>query len=128
MTTRAGAAAAVRVYWRPGCPYCTMLRLGLRSGRVIAEWVNIWEDRSAAAAVREITGGDETVPTVVVGTKAMVNPSARQVIAAARAAKLDLVHPAGAQRLLWRARAAAFLSRRTRRRRAVDRSGGPQAC
>jgi hypothetical protein len=59
-----------------------MLRLGLRGARVPAEWVNIWEDRAAAARVRAITGGDETVPTVVVGTRAMVNPSARQVIAA----------------------------------------------
>jgi len=76
------AAAAVLVYWRPGCPYCAMLRLGLRSARVPATWVNIWEDRVAAARVRAITGGDETVPSVVVGVRAMVNPSARQVIAA----------------------------------------------
>jgi glutaredoxin len=64
----AGAPGGVLVYWRPGCPYCAMLRLGLRSARVPAEWVNIWEDRAAAARVRAITGGDETVPTVVVGT------------------------------------------------------------
>jgi hypothetical protein len=57
----------------------------LRAGRVPAEWVNIWEDATAAAALREITGGDETVPTVVAGGTAMVNPSARQVIAAVRA-------------------------------------------
>jgi mycoredoxin len=62
-----------------------MLRLGLRRSRLPVEEINIWEDRAAAAAVRAITGGDETVPTVVVGTKAMVNPSARQVIAAVRA-------------------------------------------
>ena len=37
------------VYWRPGCPYCAMLRLGLRGARVPATWVNIWEDRAAAA-------------------------------------------------------------------------------
>ena len=32
--------------------------------------------------VREITGGDETVPTVVVGTQTMVNPGVDQVRAA----------------------------------------------
>jgi hypothetical protein len=29
-----------------------MLRLGLRSARVAAEWVNIWEEPAAAAQVR----------------------------------------------------------------------------
>jgi mycoredoxin len=84
VTPAAGAPGAVRVYWRPGCPYCAMLRLGLRGAQVPAEWINIWEDREAAALVSAITGGDETVPTVVVGSRAMVNPSARQVAAAAR--------------------------------------------
>ncbi|MGH3184089.1 MAG: glutaredoxin domain-containing protein, partial [Streptosporangiaceae bacterium] len=37
--------SVVRVYWRPGCPFCAMLRLGLRSARVRAEWANIWDDR-----------------------------------------------------------------------------------
>lgn len=76
------------MYWRPGCPYCAMLRLGLRIARVRAEWVNIWEDQTAAARLRAITGGDETVPTVILGGQAMINPSARQVIAAARARQL----------------------------------------
>src|SRR6266568_4999516 len=84
VTSATGAPGVVRVYWRPGCPYCAMLRLGLRRSRLPVEEINIWEDRAAAAAVRAITGGDETVPTVVVGTKAMVNPSARQVIVAVR--------------------------------------------
>ncbi len=42
--------------------------------------VNIWEDEQAAATVRSITGGSETVPTVVVGEVAMVNPRASEVI------------------------------------------------
>jgi mycoredoxin len=84
VTTATGTPGAVRVYWRPGCPYCAMLRLGLRGARVQAEWINIWDDQAAAARVRAITGGDETVPTVVVGTRAMVNPSPRQVVAAMR--------------------------------------------
>jgi mycoredoxin len=86
----AGTPGGVLVYWRPGCPHCAMLRLGLRGARVPVEWVNIWEDSAAAARVRAITGGDETVPIVVVGTQAMVNPSARQVIAAVRDARPPL--------------------------------------
>ncbi|MGR6319471.1 glutaredoxin domain-containing protein [Micromonospora soli] len=62
------------VYWRPGCRFCLRLRrrLGPRAGRVY--WVNIWNDPDGAAAVRAITGGDETVPTVVAGGEAVVNP------------------------------------------------------
>ena len=103
--------ALVRVYWRPGCPYCAMLRLGLRGARLTAEWGNIWEDRSAAAAVREITGGDETVPTVVVGAKTMVNPSARQVVAAARAARPGADSKASGPKF-WLKRAVTLLARR----------------
>ncbi|MEX0168611.1 glutaredoxin domain-containing protein [Streptomyces sp. LMG1-1-1.1] len=62
------------VYWRPGCAYCLRLRfrLGVRGRR--AHWVNIWRDPEGAAAVRAATGGDETVPTVVVEGRAHVNP------------------------------------------------------
>ena len=70
----ATAPGAARVYWLRGCPYCAMPRLGLRGVRVRAEWVNIWEDQAAAAAVRAITGGDETVPTALVGTRGAGQP------------------------------------------------------
>lgn len=36
---------------------------------------NIWEDAEDAAIVRTIADGNETVPTVIVGPVAMVNPS-----------------------------------------------------
>ena len=73
---------AITVYWRPGCVFCHRLlrwidRTGLPTTRH-----NIWEDAQAAATVRAITGGDETVPTVVVGEHAMVNPSPRALQAA----------------------------------------------
>ncbi|WP_370618495.1 glutaredoxin domain-containing protein [Mumia qirimensis] len=62
------------VYWRPGCRFCLRLRLRLgRRGRE-ARWVNIWADPDGAAAVRAATGGDETVPTVVLDGVAVVNP------------------------------------------------------
>lgn len=62
------------VFHRPGCPYCLRLRrtVGKRAGR--AAWVDIWAEPDAAARVRAITGGDETVPTVVVGSEQRVNP------------------------------------------------------
>ena len=70
---------AVVVYWRPGCPYCARLRWSLRRSRVASEWIDIWSDPHAAAFVRSRNGGNETVPTVVVGDVVLVNPGARQV-------------------------------------------------
>jgi hypothetical protein len=46
--------------------------------------INIWDDPEAAAVVRQVTGGAETVPTVVVGGRAMVNPSPRAVLRAVK--------------------------------------------
>jgi len=112
VTSATGTSGVVRVYWRPGCPFCARLRLGLRAARVRSEWVNIWDDRGAAARVRAITGGDETVPTVVVGTKTMVNPSARQVVAAVRAAQPGIVPADGTDPASRLARAAGSLTRR----------------
>jgi hypothetical protein len=101
-----------------------MLRLGLHRSRLPVEEINIWEDPAAAAAVRTITGGDETVPTVVVGAKAMVNPSARQVIAAVRAELPGISPAAGAQPASWLARVTALLTRRRPwPQPAADRSG-----
>ncbi|MEU3748688.1 MULTISPECIES: glutaredoxin domain-containing protein [Streptomyces] len=78
-----GAAEALRraeadgrpvVYWRPGCAYCLRLRLRLGARARRAHWVDIWRDPEGAAQVRAATGGDETVPTVVVAGRAHVNP------------------------------------------------------
>jgi mycoredoxin len=44
--------------------------------------INILEDCQAAARVRAVANGNETVPTVFVGPHAMVNPSVLQVLAA----------------------------------------------
>ncbi|MEU8660991.1 glutaredoxin family protein [Actinoplanes philippinensis] len=62
------------VYWRPGCVFCLRLRARLGADADRLRWVDIWQDPSAAAAVREITGGDETVPTVVINGRGHVNP------------------------------------------------------
>lgn len=62
------------VYWRPGCVFCLRLRVRLGAEASRLHWIDIWQDPAAAAAVREITGGDETVPTVVIGGQGHVNP------------------------------------------------------
>jgi len=80
------ADSQVTVYWRPGCPFCAMLRAGLRRHDVEFTEVNIWDDPDAAAFVRSVARGNETVPTVTVGTVSLVNPSAREVAALVSAA------------------------------------------
>ncbi|SFF51862.1 Glutaredoxin [Actinacidiphila alni] len=71
---RSAADGRPVVFWRPGCAYCLRLRirLGPRAGRL--HWVNIWRDAEAAAAVRAVNDGNETVPTVVVAGTAHTNP------------------------------------------------------
>jgi len=76
---------AVEVLWRPGCGYCARLRRGLRRAGIATEEHDIWADPAAAARVRAATGGSETVPTVFVGERALVNPTVGEVAAALRA-------------------------------------------
>ena len=76
---------AVTLYWRPGCVFCLRLRLLLRLRRLSVHQVNIWEDPDAAAFVRSVADGNETVPTVVIDGRPIVNPAPSQVVAALRA-------------------------------------------
>jgi len=76
----------VTVYWRPGCPFCSSLRSGLERAGVAYHEVNIWQDDQAAAFVRSVADGNETVPTVTVGDRSLVNPSASAVAALVRPA------------------------------------------
>jgi len=69
--------SAVEFFWRPGCPFCMNLERGL-SG-ISLQKKNIWEDKDAAAFVRSVADGNETVPTVRIGDEVRVNPSAREV-------------------------------------------------
>lgn len=71
----------VDFYWRPGCPFCMALEHGLSRAGVGLNKINIWKDPEAAALVRRFAGGNETVPTVVIGERGMVNPSVREVLA-----------------------------------------------
>jgi glutaredoxin len=76
---------AITFYWRPGCGFCSSLERRLGRLDVPLDKRNIWDDPDAAAVVRSIAGGNETVPTVVVGEARMVNPSVDSVLAAIRA-------------------------------------------
>lgn len=81
---RSAADGRPIVYWRPGCQFCLRLRARLGSAAREVHWVNIWTDPEAAAAVRAIADGNETVPTVVAGDEAKVNPDAAWVLARVR--------------------------------------------
>lgn len=74
----ARAEAAARgvplIYWRPGCTYCFRMRVALGKIGRKAVWVDVSRDDRASARVREVNGGNETVPTVFVGDDAHVNP------------------------------------------------------
>jgi mycoredoxin len=76
-----GTTEQVTVYWRPGCGFCSMLRAGLQREGIETHEVNIWEDPEAAAFVRSVARGNETVPTVTVGSVSLVNPTAGEVAA-----------------------------------------------
>ncbi|WP_310913423.1 glutaredoxin domain-containing protein [Lipingzhangella rawalii] len=88
----------VLFYWRPGCPFCFALRRGLRRERIPLVEFNIWADAGAAARVRSITGGDETVPTVVVGPAELVSPPVNEVVRAVRAHAPELLTPSDSAR------------------------------
>lgn len=75
-------ADAVVVYWRPGCGFCWRLLRRLDRAGIAHTRVDIWENPEAAAFVRSVAGGNETVPTVTVGASAMVNPSLAAIEAA----------------------------------------------
>ncbi|MGB0436624.1 MAG: glutaredoxin domain-containing protein [Mycobacterium sp.] len=96
----------IEVLWRPGCPYCSSLRRGLRRRAIVTTEINIWDDRGAAERVRAVTGGDETVPTVFVGTVALVNPSVKEVVNAVETEFPERVQemlpgPGAARRRWW---------------------------
>ena len=72
----------IDLYTRPGCPYSYMLRWRLRTQRIAYREIDIRRDADAAARVRAVADGNETVPTVFVGGRWMVNPTIEEVVAA----------------------------------------------
>jgi len=88
----------VEVFWRPGCPFCTALRIDLTRRGIPAQWRNIWQDEDARGIVRELNNGNETVPTVRVGSQHLTNPSGSEVAEAVlgRPGSVARRRPAGA--------------------------------
>ncbi|APA95894.1 glutaredoxin domain-containing protein [Nocardia seriolae] len=76
------------VYRRPGCPYCARLRNALNRHGIVHREVDIWEDPDAAAFVRSVANGNETVPTVVLrdgsAERNWVNPPPKELIETVR--------------------------------------------
>ncbi|MDA2983641.1 MAG: glutaredoxin domain-containing protein [Actinomycetota bacterium] len=85
-----GGGAAVTVMWRPGCPFCSLLLRRLERTGLVFDRIDIWDEPAAAAWVRTVADGNETVPTVRVAgagagagdgrAVALVNPSATEVL------------------------------------------------
>lgn len=93
MAIPAPTTPRVEMLWRPGCGFCSSLRRGLKRAGVAPEEHDIWSSPEAAARVRAATGGDETVPTIIVGRRSLVNPSVSQVLSAISAEFPDLQQP-----------------------------------
>jgi glutaredoxin len=85
----------VVLYWRPMCTYCMKLRFSLLFTRLRHRKVNIWKDPDAAAFVRSVANGFETVPTVTVAGRPMVNPSRRELLDAVKTYAPHLLKGAG---------------------------------
>lgn len=79
VTARDGADEGVVIYWRPGCVFCMRLRGRLGKVGKRATWVNIWQDRDAAAYVESVNDGNQVVPTVVIDGVAHTNPDPEMV-------------------------------------------------
>jgi mycoredoxin len=106
----------VTVYWRPGCGFCGALFRRLdRAGLDVAR-VDIWADEEAAAFVRSVARGNETVPTVRIRGVALVNPTGDEVLQAVAAHAPELL-PEGYEP------PAPGLAARTLGRLLGDRSG-----
>ncbi len=67
------------------------LERGLTKAGIPLNKKNIWDDPNNADFVRSVANGSETVPTVVVGSTAMVNPRVGKVIQALHAEAPHLV-------------------------------------
>ncbi|MGV9665187.1 glutaredoxin family protein [Nocardia niigatensis] len=98
----AAAAPELVVYRRPGCPYCSRMRRVLNRHGIIHREIDIWQDPEAAAFVRSVAGGNETVPTVVLrdgsSERNWVNPDPKQLIGIVSA---DAPQLTGGPRRFW---------------------------
>lgn len=73
------ADTEIVMYARPGCPFCMMLRRDLAAAGLDYRERDIWQEPEAAAAVRAVADGNETVPTINIGDVWLVNPSVDEI-------------------------------------------------
>lgn len=73
---------AIHFYTRGGCPISAYLSRRLQRLGFPLEYHDIWADPAAAAFVRSVARGYETVPTLVIGDVSLVAPSVGQVVTA----------------------------------------------
>ena len=82
MSQHATVPTQITMYSTPWCGYCHRLRGQLDREGVSYTVIDIEEHPDAAAYVREVNDGFETVPTVVFADgSALTNPSLAQVLA-----------------------------------------------
>ena len=82
MSQQATVPTQITMYSTPWCGYCHRLRGQLDREGVSYTVIDIEEHPGAAAYVREVNDGFETVPTVVFADgSALTNPSLAQVLA-----------------------------------------------
>jgi mycoredoxin len=73
-------SGGVTMYSTPWCGYCHRLRGQLDREGIAYSVIDIEQQPDAAAYVREVNNGNETVPTVVFPDgSALTNPSVAQV-------------------------------------------------
>lgn len=81
MSQQATVPTPITMYSTPWCGYCHRLRGQLDREGVSYTVIDIEQQPDAAAYVREVNGGFETVPTVVFADgSALTNPSLAQVL------------------------------------------------
>jgi mycoredoxin len=72
---------SLTVYRRDHCGFCRHLEKVLESAGVTYERRDIWADPEAAAFVRSVNRGNETVPTVVLGSgEVRTNPNPKELL------------------------------------------------
>jgi len=59
------SSPVIILYGRPGCPSVTPIRRLLDEADVAYDYLDIRQDAEAAARLRQLTGGYESVPTLV---------------------------------------------------------------
>jgi mycoredoxin len=82
----------ILVYGHEGCPMVVPVRIILNRANVLYEYINIHKDADAAARVRAINNGNESVPTLVFEDgSTLTEPSAAELSARLKALGIEVV-------------------------------------